>query len=62
MTKQKPGRIENPVLEQSKRRRQIDARRKHDQVNKTSITLKRLGIIATLIALAFAVANHYGWL
>jgi len=51
MFKQKPGRIENPVLEQSERRKRIDAHRKYFQEHKIPIILTIIGLVVAIIAL-----------
>ena len=54
----KPGRVENPVLEQSGKRKEIDKRRKHNQLNKTSIILHRISIVIAILALLFGIYYH----
>ena len=54
----KPGRVENPVLEQSRKRKEIDKRRKHNQLNKTSITLHIISIIIAILTVLFGIYYH----
>ena len=58
MTNQKPGRIENPVLEQSERRKKIDVRRKYFQEHKLQITIAAIGIIISTLILLFGILNY----
>jgi hypothetical protein len=52
----------NDILEQGKRRRRIDARRKYFQEHRISIILKIVSITIAVLALSFGVAKYCGWL
>ena len=60
MWKQKPRRIENPVLKQSERRKRIDVYRKYFQEHKIPIILTVIGTAIAFLILLLNMLSYYG--